>query len=191
MKPPRAPAAAGPPPTNATLRDAALAYLARYSATQAGLLRVLDRRIRRWARASQGETNEAPSIEIPLTAARALVTRLAAAGALDDAAFAAGRVRALRRAGRSSRAIVAHLHAKGVPAPLAAQPDEPAAELAAALLYAARRRMGPFRVEPDDATRLKDLARLARAGFPAATAHAVLDMSADHAEDLLLKARRG
>ncbi len=175
------------PPDEAALREAALSYLARYSATQASLLRVLSRRVTRWARAADAP---AEATEAPMQAARAVVARLVAAGAVDDAAFAAGRARTLRRAGRSSRAIAAHLYAKGVQPDAATLPDDPAAELAAALLYAARRRMGPFRPEPDQAERPRDLARLARAGFPAATAHAALALSADEAEALLHEARR-
>ena len=38
-------------PTESLLHNAALTHLARYGATQAGLLRVLDRRIARWAAA--------------------------------------------------------------------------------------------------------------------------------------------
>ncbi len=178
----------GPPPDEAALREAALGYLARYSATQVGLLRVLNRRVARWARAA-GATAEATAA--PLAAARAVVSRLATVGAVDDAAFAAGRARALHRAGRSRRAITAHLQAKGVPASLATLPEDPEAELAAALLYCSRRRMGPFRSPPDPNARLRDLARLARAGFPAAVAQRVLRLALDQAEARLLEARRG
>ena len=178
----------GPPPDEATLRAAALSYLVRYSATQTSLLRVLSRRVTRWARAA-----EAPAevVEAALAAARAVVARLAAVGAVDDAAFAAGRARTLHRAGRSRRAITAHLQARGVPAEFAVLPDDPAAELAAALLYCSRRRMGPFRPAPDPAVRPRDLARLARAGFPASVANQTLDLPSDEAEALLLEARRG
>ena len=189
---------AGPPPDEAALREAALTYLARYSATQTGLLRVLNRRIARWARAADAP---AEATQAPLAAARSVVARLAALGVVNDAAFAEGRARALHRAGRSRRAIAAHLQAKGVPASLATPPDDPAAELAAALLYSHRRRMGPFRPMPDpDAAerrqdladlRRRDLARMARAGFPAAVAGRVLDLDPDEAGTLLLEARRG
>ena len=45
------------PPDEARLHEAALTHIARYATTRAGLLRVLDRRIDRWARAA-----EAPDI---------------------------------------------------------------------------------------------------------------------------------
>ena len=184
------------PPTEASLREAALRHLARYSTTRAGLLRVLARRVDRWARAAApaGEQGGA-QVAAAKHAAETVVARPAPAGAVDDAAFAASRARSLHRAGRSSRAIAAHLLAKGVSAELAAEvPKSAEQELAAALLYASRRRMGPFRprsqqpAQPDQ--RLRDLARLARAGFPAGVALHVLDLAPSQAEQLVLAARR-
>ncbi len=177
----------GPPPDEDALRQAALAHLARYSTTRAGLLRVLGRRVDRWARAAEAAPD---AVAACLQAARLVVARLAAIGAVDDAAFAAGRARSLHRAGRSRRAIVAHLQAKGVPADLAALPEDAEAELAAALLYAARRRIGPFRPSADPAQRPRDLARLARAGFSAGVALRALRLPPDEAEARLLEARR-
>jgi regulatory protein len=176
----------GKPPNARTLHDAALRHLARYSTTQAGLLRVLTRRIDRWARAAAAEPE---IVAESRAAARAVVTRLVAAGAVDDAAFAAGRARSLARAGRSRRAIGAHLAARGVPPDLAALPDDPAAELSAALSFARRRRIGPFRQPPDPEQRLRDLGRLARAGFPQPVAEAALRMALDEAEALVIAAR--
>lgn len=179
--------APGPTPDETTLREAALSYLARYSATQASLLRVLTRRVARWAKAAAAAPE---ATHAPLAAAHAVVARLAALGVVDDATFAASRARALNRAGRSRRAIAAHLHAKGAPSDITILPDDPEAELAAALLYSSRRRMGPFRPVPDPDARLRDLARLARAGFPAPIANRVLGLPADEAETLLLEAKR-
>ncbi|TDG04393.1 regulatory protein RecX, partial [Paracraurococcus ruber] len=48
-RPRRVPRPAGPPPGEAALREAALAHLARFAATEAGLTRVLRRRVDRWA----------------------------------------------------------------------------------------------------------------------------------------------
>ena len=66
----------------------------------------------------------------------------------------------------------------------------PEQELAAALLYASRRRIGPFRQPADPAQRPRDLARLGRAGFPATVAIQVLDMAAAEAEQQVFAARR-
>ena len=177
------------PPSETSLHDAALRHLARYSATRAGLLRVLTRRVERWARAADAPGE---AVAAARQVAAAVVARLATSGVVDDALFAASRARSLHRAGRSHRAIAAHLQARGVSPELAATlPADPAHELAAALLYASRRRMGPFRDPPDPALRPRDLARLARAGFAASTARQLLAMPTDQAEHGLLAARTG
>jgi regulatory protein len=183
-----------PPPTEESLHEAALAHLARYAATERGLLRVLTRRIDRWARqAAEADPDDAAAVAGRARAEAAeVVRRLAAAGAVDDAAFAAARVARLGRAGRSRRAIGAHLAAKGVAAETAraALPDDPQAELDAALAYARRRRLGPFRAAAADAEgRRREAAALARAGFAAEVAYRALRMAAEEAS-ARLAARR-
>jgi regulatory protein len=188
--------AAGPPPDEATLRDAALAHLARYATTEAGLRRVLQRRIDRWARAAEAIADRetiAAQTASAMTAARAVIARLAAAGAVSDADFAASRANRLVRAGRSRRAVAAHLAAKGVTAAVAreAAPENDDNELAAALTLARRRRLGPFRTgAPADPTEhRKELGILARAGFPQSVAARALAMDADEAEARVLALR--
>jgi len=112
-----------------------------------------------------------------------LVTRYQASGLVDDAAYAAGRVRSRLRRGQSLRVIRAGLAAKGV------APDDTAAaiaalreeggdpDLAAACTFARRRRLGPYRRQPAEGgeeLKDKDLAAFARAGFSRAAAEAVL-----------------
>jgi regulatory protein len=193
-KPPRR--AAGRAPDAARLRDAALAHLARFAATEAGLRRVLERRIDRWARAAEAEGTPRDAVAAAVAAARAAAAEvaqtLAAAGAVDDAAFAASRARRLARSGRSRRAIGAHLAAKGVERDTAdaALPADPEAELDAALAQCRRRRAGPFARGPEDAAaRLKALAALARGGFPRDIAERALAMDPDTAETRLIARR--
>jgi regulatory protein len=193
------PRPAGPAPEAGTLREAALAHLARFAATEAGLLRVLHRRIDRWARRAEAEGQPTDRIAAAMIAARAaaveVARRLVSAGAVDDAAFAASRARRLNQSGRSRRAIQAHLAAKGVTGSTAAAVLEEAEpdELAAALGHLRRRRAGPFAAEqpPSQEARLKTLGALARAGFPRDVAERALDMEPDEAEQRLLEARRG
>ena len=179
-------------PSEAALHEAALAHLARYAATEAGLLRVLERRILRWRRDAAGE---AATLDAAAAAARAaarrIVARLVAAGGVDDAAFAHARAERLHRAGRSRRAIAAHLAARGVAAETAraALPEDPESELAAVLTLARRRRLGPFRAAPPSPGR--ELAALARAGFSRAIAEQALAMSPEAALALVLRFRRG
>jgi regulatory protein len=182
-----------PPPDSASLRDVALAYLARYGATRATLARALNRHIDRWLRSAA-----APEAPAQAAAAKRLVrevvAELGASGAVDDAAFAEARVRSLSRTGHSRRAAAAHLAARGVPAEVAenALPQDEEGELPAALAYLRRRKLGPFRAGPaPPEARQKELGTLARAGFASATARQALALSPDAAEELLRQWRRG
>jgi regulatory protein len=181
----------------AALRAAALAYVARYGGTAAALRRVLDRRIRRWADALlAGDAPDREAIGAEAAALREaagrVVTALTALRAVDDAAFAESRARRLRRAGRSRRAVLAHLGAKGIGADLAgaAVPEDAAAEFAAALAFARRRRVGPFmRDAAGDGAAEEDRNRIlmafGRAGFSGAVARRVLDCAPEEAERVL------
>ncbi|WP_235962062.1 RecX family transcriptional regulator [Falsiroseomonas selenitidurans] len=191
---PRPPAPPGPPPGEARLRQAAEAHLARFAATEAGLRRVLARRVDRWARAAEafGMTDLGPLVAEAKRQAAAVAAAMAASGVVDDAAFAESRARRLLRAGRSRRAALAHLAQKGVAGEVAAEAVGEGAEMEAALAFCRRRRLGPFAA--GDATpeaHRQALAALARAGFGRAEAAAALAMDPAEAEDRLLAFRRG
>lgn len=194
-EPPRTPAPK--PPDRAALHEAALAHLGRFAATEAQLLRVLQRRVQRWERRAR-EANVEPDSIVAGTAAglafaREVVCRLVAAGAVDDATFAAARAQRLHREGRSRRAIAAHLAARGVAAETAgaALPADETSELDAAVAFARRRRIGPFRAgEADAARRLRELGALARAGFPRDVALRALAMNEADAEDVVLRLKQ-
>jgi regulatory protein len=168
---PQRPPRSGPKPaTPERLAKAALAYLERYATSAENLRRVLMRRVDRSARA-HGTDRAAGIAEI-----EALVQRYRGAGLLDDARFAEGRVASLRRQGGSARKIRAALAAKGVAGAivdraLAGHAEEAgragaADDLAAALAFARRRRLGPYRPPGARAAlRERDLAALGRAGF--------------------------
>jgi regulatory protein len=168
--------AAPVPPTPERLHARALRYLERFGTTTAHLRRVLLRRALR----------DAEALELDLTQVRrdvdAVVGRVAAAGLVDDRLFAASRARRLAGSGRSPTRIRAALAAKGldqdaIAAALASLEEErPDPELAAAVAYARKRRLGPWRA-PDEraAMQAKDLAALARAGFGYRAARAVIE----------------
>jgi regulatory protein len=186
-----------PAPDAAELHDAALAYLARYASTEVGLYRVLARRVDRWARraaAAEDAETIAAKTAVACAIAREVVARLVAAGVVNDAAYAESRARSLTRGGRSRRVAAAHLAAKGVDPAMAraALPDDDTSELAAALVLARRRRIGPFRRAgpPDDAGRRRELGMLARAGFPLDVARRALAMEPGEAEALVNQLRR-
>ena len=187
----------GAPPDADALHEAALNYLARYAATEAALRRVLEQRVERWSRRAAMD-GDAESVAAQAAAARTIVPdvvrRLVAAGAVNDVAYAESRARSLARAGRSRRAVALHLAAKGVDPAIAqrALSDDDANELAAALALARKRRIGPFRrgVTPDESGRRRELAVLARAGFPRSVARQALAVDADQAETLVNRLRR-
>ena len=174
----------GKAPNAAALYEVAMAHVARYATTEANLARVLARRVDRWAQQQAakpdqdaGELNTAARLskaEIP-----GVLARLRDIGALNDQAFAASRAKRLGRAGKSHRATVAHLAAKGIKAP--DLPEDPQRELAAACAYLRRRRAGPFGNAPTD----KALAALARNGFTQAAARRAMALTAAEAEVLI------
>ena len=164
------------PVTSEDLESLALDYLARFASSAANLRRVLRDKVERSARL-HGTNREAG-----LAAIDRLVERLAAAGAVDDRRFAEGRAASLFRRGASRRSITAKLAEKGVGgeeiavalASLEEMAEDP--ELAAAIAYARRRRLGPFRGPDSRATyRDKDLGALGRAGFALTVARRVVD----------------
>ncbi len=199
--PRRAKRAAGAAPDAGRLQERALAHLSRYAATEAGLRRVLHRFIDRWLRLAEeaGVDGARQAASSAREAAGLVVARLAEGGTVNDAAFAESRARRLQKSGRSRRAVAAHLTAKGVSAETvrAVLPDagaeEGADELAAALAFARRRRIGPFRrsAEPPDAeAAFRELGMLARAGFPQDVARAALVMERAAAEAAVIALRR-
>lgn len=164
------------PLTRERLEKAALAYLERYASSAANLRRVLARRAQRAA--------EIPGSADPAQARawiETLIERYRAAGLLNDAAYAEAQARSARRLGRSSRAIGERLKAKGVDRETAARAlanaDEDAAqpEETAALSFARRRKLGPFRKAARREHRERDMAALARAGFSYDIARNVID----------------
>jgi regulatory protein len=173
-------------PDQAALHEAALRHMARYGATQAGLVRVLDRRVDRWARSVQAPPERLAALR---ALNRQIAARLAASGVVDDAAFATARAARLARAGKSRRAIAAHLSARGIePETGRAVLPGAEAELCAALRTARRRRLGAFGPAVDAEARRRQLAVLARAGFGEGVARRALAMERAEADALLTQA---
>jgi regulatory protein len=175
-------------PTAAHLRNVALAHLSRHAATGATLLRVLERRIIRWAATAQPDDNQVVALRQD---ARDIIAGLLAQGLLNDADFADTRARRLIRSGHSRRAVAAHLAARGVEPEISRAAMASGDDLAAALATARRRRIGPFRTAAADAEGLrKEFALLARAGFGREVATRALGMGFDEAEAIVLQLKR-
>lgn len=161
------------PATPAYLERVALHYLERYPGTVERVRRVLARRVRR----SVEELGTEP--EDGQRAIDEVIAKLRRLGYLDDARYAASRSRSLRKRGKSRRAVRTALAAQGVASETIDAifaDEEENAELEAARALVKRRRLGPYRPEPErHAEREKDLARLARAGFSYAIAIRALE----------------
>jgi len=156
----RSPAKAPPPYDTALLERAALDYAARYATTQAKLAAYLRRKIRERGWSDAGE---------PGAVVGALVARFAQHGYVDDHAFAAARADSLLRRGYGARRIGDALRAAGIGPETAGDLTEriDAGAEAAALLYARRKRIGPFAAAlPNPAEKRRWIARMARAGHP-------------------------
>ena len=174
----RAPGKARRRPLKATpkaLERSALHYLERYDSCSGHLRRLLQRKIQISARIHGTDPQEGAAAIEPV------IARLTGLGLLDDARYARERVRSLRARGTSAAMIRAKLRAKSLPAELIdtalgeGGTDPAEHELLAALRYARRRRLGPFRTAERESRRDRDLAALARQGFAYETARRVID----------------
>jgi SOS response regulatory protein OraA/RecX len=94
--------------TEERLYNAAIHYLQRFSATEAHLAAILQRKVKRW-------TEQEPDFAIGADEKIKTVTaKIVALGFVNDALFAESRTRTLRRQGKSSSTIRMHLKQKGV-----------------------------------------------------------------------------
>lgn len=155
------------------LERSALYYLERYDSSSGHLRRLLRRKIALSQKVHGTDPEEGAA------AVERLIARLTGLGLLDDARYARERVRSLLARGTSAAMIKAKLVAKAVPAGLVeaalAEHLGGDAELRAALRYAKRRRLGPFRHKEREDRRARDLAALGRQGFDYETARKVVD----------------
>jgi regulatory protein len=182
------------PVTATSLENVATHYLERFAGSAADLRRVLLRRVRRAAEdddRAAAETRRAAGAAL----VEALIAKLEHAGILDDRRYADAKAASLHRRGGSRRAVAARLAQHGIERELIAgaigaiAEDGGDSDLVAAGAFARRRRLGPYRpAEPTPATRLKDMAALARAGFDQSTARRVLGCRSPAEVEALLDA---
>lgn len=157
--------------TEQRMMNVALFHLRRYSASVAGMRRVLSRRIYRWVKDGAEVVGETDAL------LDKVIERLVSAGYLDDERLAAGKVASLRRSGNSARVISMKLRRAGVKQDLAKQAttNEGTKDADAVWTWAKRKKLGVFRTKQREERRQKDLAALVRAGFSFRDAKAVVD----------------
>jgi regulatory protein len=187
-------------PTPERLRNAALFYLSRYAASEASLRRVLLNRLSRAARAHPAFKADHETQAKLRAAIEEIIEAHKKTGAVNDAAIAEMKVASLRRSGRSEKFIRQKLNRRGLHKAIVSKAldehdgrgnegDNEAAETKAALAYAKRRRLGPFRApdrkadrKKDDSAK-KDFAALARAGFSIDIIRKILNFVPDEGLD--------
>jgi regulatory protein len=160
------------------LENSALFYLQRYASSAANLERVLLRKVARSARAHGTDPDEGHRH------VREIIAKFERSGLLDDRLYAESRARSLNRRGASGRMVRMKLAQEGVDethidqafAELRENHGEP--DLAAALNYARRRRIGPYRSDAGNRAknRERDLAALGRQGFSLSLAVKIIDI---------------
>ena len=172
---PETPSVDAPALDRQSLERKALDYVSRYEAPAARVAAVLRRTVDRAAR-RQSVDREAVQRMI-----EEIVAELVSREIVVDRRYAEIRVRALRARGTATSMIRQDLRARGVPATVVDDllqngPDQAAANFAAAVALARRRKLGPFRPEAARSEhRMRDLAALARRGFDSETARRVID----------------
>ena len=154
------------PLTPPVLEEMALTYVARFATTQSKLRAYLRRKLLERGWGGEG----APPVE-------ALVERYAELGYVDDAAWARMKAGSLLRRGYGARRVGEALQVAGVDADLqdAVRPAE-LEQRRAALVFARRRRFGPFAVQaPDRPAREKHVGAMMRAGHRLDIARRIVD----------------
>lgn len=139
------------------LRNSALYYLQRHPTSVAHFLTVMDRKMARSLKSHPGQ--DVDSFKAYLR--EKLVPEFTRAGFLNDELYAKALTGSLRRRGLPKRTIAMKLKMKGLDLPAAAE-DDPS-DLDAAVIFARRKKLGPYARKQRDPQ--KDLAAMARAGF--------------------------
>jgi len=112
-------------------------------------------------------------------------------GGLNDTTYAEIRTRSGVRSGRSKRHIAQKLSQKGVDREVITVALDEADDLLAAVVFARKRAFGPFRRGDGDRDRVtKEMAAFARNGFSFDIGRAVLGMSREEAEDVVVARSR-
>ena len=171
----RAPRKPRPPLDGEALERLAIFYVGRYATTRAKLARYLQTKLasRGWSAAGD------PPIA-------SIVERMAAAGYVDDSAYAEAKTASLQRRGYGERRVTMALRAAGI----AEQELDDAREAArsgsmqAALAFARRRGLGPYaQAMPDRDQRNRAFAAMMRAGHSSEIVRKILDCAPGETPD--------
>jgi regulatory protein len=158
-----------PPLTPGKLEELALNYVGRFATSRSKLLAYLRRKLRE--RGWEGD-NEPPVEE--------LSDRMVRLGYVDDRAFALSKARSLTGRGYGERRVRQALTIAGIDDVHSAEARQLAEEesVAAALKFASRKSIGPYRTsKPTAQERERAIAAMVRAGHRFALAKAITDLN--------------
>ena len=147
----------------------ALSYVGRFATSRSKLLAYLHRKLRERGWHDDGE----PPVED-------LANRMVGLGYVDDRAFALSKARSLTGRGYGERRVNQALMIAGIGEEQGADARQLAEEeaVAAALKFASRRSIGPYRSKaPTPQEREKSIAAMVRAGHRFALAKAITDLN--------------
>jgi len=169
--------------TESYLHNSGLYYLERYASSAANFETVMLRKIKKSCAYHEDQDYETCAALLPT-----LIEKFIRLELLNDDLYTRTKLRALRQRGKSKRAIVNYLKAKGIAGDLVQkhwtlynqeheiQDDQ--AEYETAMIFARKKRLGPFRIS-DKVTPDQALGRFARAGFSYDTARRVLNLESE------------
>jgi len=174
------PSRSKPPLVAADLDRLALRYVERFATTRGRLAAYLTRKLRERGWGGEG-------VPDPM----AVAERMAERGYVDDRAFAEARVRSMGRRGLGARRVTMALRHDGIDADDSADLAEAieADAFRSALVFARRRRFGPFAATPADRDlHRKQVAAFLRAGHAPEIALRILRMEPGEEPDGPLEA---
>lgn len=159
-------------------KRAAVHYLGRYATSSANLkAKIYQKALRKYEGIEEEEAEALAGVALDFCLEN---------GFLNDITFADSQVSSGVRKGSSRRKIASKLSEKGIQNELASAALENADDLIAAMAYAKRRKIGPWRrVELDIKQKQREMASFARQGFSGGHAYKVMEMDPEEAENLL------
>lgn len=173
-----------PKPTKEYLYRVGLNYLSRFSSSENNLQRILERRAVKAAQHHGVDVEQTKSLIPPI------VSQFVSMGAINDETFGNQLAKSLFQRGNPLWQIKSKLRAKGISEKtadsilLSMQESGDCSSLLSAILFAKRKKMGPFREKRSHETDKKDLRKFGAAGFHYVISRQVLDLQQEELQML-------
>ena len=175
--------------TKTYLKGAAYRYLERYATTEANLFFILKRRVDRILNQQDENDDDYGEIENWINE---VISECVKHDLVNDRLYSERKLNSYTILGNSIATIKNKLRAKGVSLEIIndvvskAIENTPNINQISAIKYAKKRHFGPFRIrQADEKTNQKELAAMARAGYPYHEATHILKANREDLEDIL------